>query len=131
MVPTSRQNNVLDALLGTASFTAPATSMNTRLDSTAPSASASGTELPNGGGYATLGKVTTYNSSSAGTTTSITSLSWPNSSGSAWSVVGIECNDASANRYLYGQWTSQPIAVNNGNTLAVAPAAIAPNAASF
>ena len=125
ILPTTTQNHVLDAVLGTATLTAPVTGIKTRLDSTAPTASASGTEITSGGGYTTGGTVTTWNAASGGATTNITSLTWVNSSGGAWTLVGIELNDFSANRFLYGTWTGQPITVSNGNTFAVAAGAIA------
>lgn len=131
IMPTTIQNHVLDALLGTTALTAPVTGIKMRLDSGTPTAAASGTEIASGSGYTTGGTTTTWNASSAGATTNITAPTWTNSSGSSWSIQGIELNDFSANRFLYGQWTSAPITVANLNTFSVAAAAVAPNGSAW
>lgn len=130
MMPTTRQNNVLNALLGTASFTAPVTGIKVRLDSTAPTSSASGTELPNGGGYTTGGTACSFTSASGGSASNTTTLTWTNS-GSTWTITGLELNDFSGNRFLYGTWMSAPISVAFGNSFSVPAGAIIANAAPW
>jgi hypothetical protein len=132
MVPTIRQNNVLDAMLGTHSFSAPTTSINTRLDSSAPSAASSGTEITSGSGYSTGGSVTTFSSSASGQATSITVLQWNCTLSGGWSIYGIELNDASANRFFYGNWSGTlPISIPNGSSFQVAGSAITLNASAW
>lgn len=131
MVPVARQNNILNALLGTASFTAPVTGVKVRLDSTAPTASASGTELPNGSGYATGGLACTFTSASAGAASNTTPLTWNNTGGSSWAIVGMEINDYSANRFLFGTWLSAPITIAPANSFSVPAGSIIANAAAW
>ena len=131
MLPTARQNNVLNALLGTSSFTAPVTGVKVRLDSTAPTATASGTELPNGGGYTTGGLACTFTSATAGEAASVTALAWNNTGGSSWTIVGLEINDYSANRFLYGTWESAPITIAPSNSFTVPVASIIANAGAW
>jgi hypothetical protein len=131
MLPTSRQNNVLNALLATSSFTAPVTGVKVRLDSTAPTAAASGTELPNGGGYTTGGLACTFTSASGGTASSSAALAWNNTGGTPWTIVGIEINDYSGNRFLYGTWMSAPITIAPSNSFTVPVGSIIANAAAW
>lgn len=120
-------DNVLDALLGTASFVATVTGVKVRLTTTVPTATSNGTQL-SGAGYTAGGTVATWNAASSGpqVATNITVLSWTNSSGSSWSIAGLEIWDQAGTpvRKLFGSWTGQPITVANGNTFAVAAGAI-------
>lgn len=124
-------NNVLDALLGTAAFTATTTPLTTRYGTSAPSATTNMTQL-SGTGYTTGGYTTTWNAASGGpqNATNITVLSSTNGSGGTWSIVGIELWDSAGTpkRKFFGSWTGQPITVANGNTFAVAAAAISVSA---
>lgn len=120
-------DNVLDALLATASFTPSVTGVKVRLVTTVPTATSNGTQL-SGTGYTAGGTVTTWNAASAGpqVATNITVLTWTNSSGSSWSIVGLEIWDEGGTpaRKFFGTWTGQPITVANGNTFAVAAGAV-------
>jgi hypothetical protein len=116
---------LLDALLGTASFTATSTPLKTMLGTSVPTATSDQTQLT-GTGYTAGGTTTTWNAASSGpqNATNITVLSWTNGSGGTWSIVGIELWDATPTRKFWGTWTGQPITVANGNTFAVAAGAI-------
>lgn len=115
--------------------TAPAaltTGFRIRLDSTAASASAAGTELT-GSGYTAGGQTSTAPFFTTATTASpsVTTcphtavLSWTNG-GSAWNIVSLDVNDGAGSpiRTMFGNWNGQPIGVANGNTFQVALDAI-------
>lgn len=108
---------VLNAMNGNGTFTAAVAPINLRLGSTAPTGSSDMTELPNGGGYTTGGAEIGMNSAASNQATGPTStITWVNSSGSAWSIVGGETWDSSGSprRMFYGTWSGQPISVPNG-----------------
>jgi hypothetical protein len=120
---------LLKAVL-TQTSAASTTGINVRYGSTAPTGSTAMTETPNGGGYVTGGSncsFTTPTTSGGGATSSNTTvLSNTNSSGSAWSIVGIELWDRAGTpvRWMYGTWTGQPVTIAIGNTFQVAGSAI-------
>ena len=127
-------SNFLNATLPTAAagkptaFTAMATAsaMLMRLDSTAPSASAAGTQLTGTGytaGGTALGQSTASSAGSA-VTLPAASTSWTNASGSGWSIAGLDITDNAATRSWFGNFNGQPIAVANGNTFQVAANAV-------
>lgn len=98
--------------------------MKVRLNSTASSASAAGTELT-GTGYTAGGTAlgTASTASTAGSAVTIpagTALSWTNASGGAWSIVSWDLTDGAGARTWYANFNGQPIAVANGNTFQVA-----------
>jgi hypothetical protein len=115
---------LLNAILHNNSFTTAAT-VNTLLGTSAPTATANMTQLT-GTGYTAGGTVMTFNSASAAATSNSSTASWTNGSGGTWSIVGIEIWDhAVASRYLFGNWTGQPVSIANGNSFQVAAAGIA------
>jgi hypothetical protein len=122
-------SKVLNSTCSATAFTTLTTGFRVRLDSTAPSASAAGTELT-GTGYTAGGQTSTApfaSTSSAGSAVTIPHtavLSWTNGSGGAWSIVGLDLNDGAGVRTYFGSWNGQPIGVANGNTFQVAVDAI-------
>lgn len=113
----AQANKLLDASLGTASLTAFSGAAKIRLTTTAPTATAAGTELT-GTGYTAGGSTITFSAASAGSTSnSGAALQWTNSSGGSWSIVGCEVWDSAGTpiRWWFGTWTGQPITVANGN----------------
>jgi hypothetical protein len=124
-IVTVAADKLLDASLGTAALTAFSGAANIRLTTSAPSASAAGTEL-SGSGYTAGGKVITFGSASANAATnSGSALSWTNG-GTTWSIVGLEIWDSAGTplRWWFGNWTGQPISVPGGAIFQIATAAI-------
>lgn len=122
----AQANKVLDLTLGTSTPTMFTGAAKIRLTTTAPTASAAGTELT-GTGYTAGGSTIVFNAASAGSATGPTStISWTNSSGGTWSIVGIEIWDSAGTplRWHYGTWTGQPISVPNGAVFQISAAAI-------
>jgi hypothetical protein len=128
-------SNILNATLPTAtggkpaSFTAYSTAgaMFMRWNSTLSTASASGTQIPNGGGYTTNGFAlgqSTASSSGSAVTLPASLISATNSSGSPWTVESIDITDNALTRTWFGAVTGQPISVAIGNALAFAANAI-------
>jgi hypothetical protein len=128
-------SNVLNATLPTAtggkpaSFTnyATASAMTMRLNSTLSTASAAGTELPNGSGYVTNGAAlgqSTASSSGSAVTLPASTTSWTNGSGSSWTVESTDILDSSQTRGWWGPWNGQPITIAIGNTFSVAANAV-------
>lgn len=122
----AQANKILDLTLGTSSPTMFTTPAKVRLTSTAPSATAAGTELT-GTGYTAGGTSlsgNTFGAASSGQATGpgTSALSWTNGSGSAWSIVGCEIWDSAgtALRWWFGSFNGQPISVANGNTFQIA-----------
>lgn len=128
-------SNVLNATLPTgASAGQPGTwtalnagQMLFRLNSTASTASAYGTQLT-GTGYTAGGSSITTSSTASSSGSAVTlpamaaGLSWANGSGSSWSIVSLDITDNAGTpvRAWYGSFTGQPVSVANGNTFAVA-----------
>jgi hypothetical protein len=79
-----------------------------------------------GTGYTAGGQACTFGTPSSASISNTSTLSWTNGSGSSWSIEGIEPWDTAGTpkRHGFGSWTGQPITVANGNTFAVAAAAI-------
>jgi hypothetical protein len=99
--------------------------INMRLDSTAATAAAPGTELT-GSGYSRLSITAAggFSASAAGSTITgpVTSpLTWTNASGSSWTIVSLDVYDSTGTpiRTWFGNWSGQPITVNNGNSFQV------------
>lgn len=119
-------NKLLDASLGTAALTAFSGAAKCKLTTTAPTNSAAGTELT-GTGYTAGGQTITFASASAGSAAnSGSALQWTNSSGSSWSIVGVEIWDSAGTplRWWWGTWTGQPISVPNGDIFQIAVSAL-------
>ena len=122
-IVTAQCNSILNATLaGTAAGAS--TSIKMRLGTTIGTGSSAMSEL-SGTGYTAGGTVTAWNSASSGSATNSGTPSWTNG-GSTWSIEGIELweTGGSVLRWWYGSWTGQPISIVNGNTFAVAAAAV-------
>lgn len=119
-------SRILNSTTSATAFTTPTAPFKVRLNSTASTASTPGTELPNGGGYVTGGQTSTApfaSTSSAGSAVTIPHtavLSWPNSSGSSWTIVSLDLFDAVPTRYWFGNFNGQPLTIANGNTFQIA-----------
>lgn len=117
-----RAADLLEASLGVSSLTAFTGSAKLRLTTTAPSATAAGTELT-GTGYTSGGQTIAFNTTSTASTTGpVSAITWTNSGGSAWTgIVGLEIWDSAGTplRWWYGLWTGQPLVVAAGNSFVV------------
>jgi hypothetical protein len=124
-------SNILNATTPTGASGAPGsfsavggTAMKVRLNSTASSASAAGTELT-GTGYPAGGTVVPAASAASSAGSSVTlpassALSWTNGSGGAWSIVSMDLTSSAGTRAWFGNFNGQPISVANGNTFQIA-----------
>lgn len=122
----AQANKLLDATLGTTALTAFSGAAKIRLTTTAPSATAAGTELT-GTGYTTGGSTVTFSAAASGSTSnSGAAIQWTNGSGGTWSIVGLEIWDSAGTpiRWWYGNFTGQPISVANGNIFQISVGAI-------
>ena len=122
----AQANSILNETLGTSSPTLFTSTAKVKLTTTAPTATAAGTEL-SGTGYTTGGSAITFSAASAGATTGPTSnLTWTNSSGSSWSIVGAEIWDQAGTplRWWFGSFAGEPITVANGNTFQISSGGI-------
>lgn len=129
-------SNILNATTPTGTSGAPGsftavggTAMKVRLNSTASTASAAGTEIANGGGYTTGGTAVPAASTASSSGSSVTlpassALSWTNSSGGAWSIVSMDLTSSAGTRTWFGNFNGQPISVANGNTFQIAVGAV-------
>jgi hypothetical protein len=123
---TAQAAALLKASLGVATLTAFSGSAKIRLTTNAPTAATAGTELT-GTGYTAGGQAVSFSTTSTNSTTGPTStISWTNSSGGSWSIVGIEIWDSAGTpvRWWFGTWNGQPVAVANGNTFTVSAGAV-------
>lgn len=122
----AQANKVLDLTLGTSTPTMFTGAAKLRLTTTAPTATAAGTELT-GTGYTTGGSTIVFNAAATGSATGpTTQLQLTNGSGGTWSIVGLEIWDSAGTplRWHWGTWTGQPISVPNGAIFQVSVAAI-------
>jgi hypothetical protein len=123
---TVQANKVLDLTLGTSTPTMFTGAAKMRLTTTAPTASAAGTELT-GTGYTTGGVTIVFAAASAGSAAGpTTQIQLTNGSGGTWSIVGVEIWDSAGTplRWHWGTWTGQPISVPNGAIFQVSVSAI-------
>lgn len=123
---TLQANKVLDLTLGTSTPTMFTGAAKLRLTTTAPTASAAGTELT-GTGYTTGGSTIVFAAASAGSAAGpATQIQITNGSGGTWSIVGLEIWDSAGTplRWHWGTWTGQPISVPNGAIFQIAVSAI-------
>ena len=101
-----------------------ASAMKVRLNSTASTAAAGGTEI-SGSGYTAGGTAlsTASTASSAGSNVTLpagAALSWTNGSGGAWSIVSFDLTDnAGPGRAWFGNFTGQPISVGVSQTFQI------------
>jgi hypothetical protein len=128
-------SNILNATTPTGASGAPGsfsavggTAMKVRLNSTASSASAAGTELTGtgytAGGTAVPAASTASSAGSAVTLPASSALSWTNGSGGAWSIVSMDLTSSAGTRTWFGNFNGQPISVANGNTFQIAVGAV-------
>lgn len=129
-------SNILNATTPTGTSGAPGsftavggTAMKVRLNSTASTASAAGTEIASGGGYTTGGQAVPGASTASSAGSSVTlphggALSWTNSSGVSWSIVSLDLTSSAGTRCWFGNFTGQPISVASGNTFQIAADAV-------
>jgi hypothetical protein len=119
----AQATTTLKAFLGLGAWATAPTANKLRLGTTAPTASAAMTELT-GTGYTAGGSTITWNavSGTPPTSTNSASITWTNTSGGAWSIVGAETWDTAGTplRWLFGSWNGQPIAVANNNAFQLA-----------
>jgi hypothetical protein len=124
-------SNILNATTPTGASGAPGTfsavggtAMKVRLNSTASSASAAGTELT-GTGYTATGQAvpaasTASSGGSAVTLPATSALQWTNGSGGNWSIVSMDLTSSAGTRSWFGNFTGQPITVADGNVFQIA-----------
>jgi hypothetical protein len=129
-------SNILNATTPTGASGAPGsfsalggTAMKVRINSTASTASAAGTELT-GTGYVPGGTAVPAASTASSAGSSVTlpatsALSWTNGSGGAWSIVSMDLTSSAGTRAWFGNFNGQPISIANGNTFQVAVGGIA------
>jgi hypothetical protein len=97
------------------------TAMKLRLNSTLSTASAAGTEIVNGTGYAAGGFTSLGQSaaSSGGSAVGVPLTTQSATATSAWSIASFDLTGNGAQRGFWGPFTAQPIAVGVGNTFQV------------
>lgn len=102
-LPDTIENNVLDALVGTASFVAPTTPMKVRLMTANGTDSSNGTEVT-GGSYASVSA--TFTSASSGSCSNTAALNFTGMP--ACTVTGVEIWDSNGTpkRYWWGALTA-------------------------
>lgn len=134
-IDNSMISNILNATTPTGTSGAPGsftavggTAMKVRLNSTASTASAAGTELSGSGytagGQAVPGASTASSGGSAVTLPAGSALSWTNNSGGAWSIVSMDLTSSAGTRTWFGNFNGQPISVAAGNTFQIAVGAV-------
>jgi hypothetical protein len=98
-----------------------ASAMKLRLNSTASTASAAGTEIVNGTGYAAGGftSLGASTASSAGSAVGVPLTTQSATATSVWSIVSLDLTSSAAVRAWWGNFTGQPIAVAIGNTFQI------------
>lgn len=123
-IVTLQANFLINATLVNIPATVASTGIKMRLGSTIGTGSSAMTEI-SGTGYTAGGTACAFGAASGGSASNTGSPSWTNG-GSTWSIEGIELWDeaGSALRWWYGSWTGEPISIVNGNTFAVAVAAV-------
>lgn len=119
-------SKVLNSTTSATAFATLTTGFKVRIDSTAPTAAAAGTELPNGGGYVTGGQTssapfaTTSAAGSAVTLPHTAVLTWTNGSGGNWTINGLDLTDGAGVRTWFGQFNGAPLTIAIGNTFQIA-----------
>lgn len=123
----AQAKQVINFTLVNTPATAAATAIKMRLGSTVGTPSSGMTES-SWTGYTAGGTACVFGAASgSGGSISATNTgtpSWTNSSGSSQTIEGIDLRDATPEVWWYGAWTGQPITLANGNTFAVASAAV-------
>lgn len=123
-------SKMLNSTTSATAFTLLTAPFKVRLNSTASTAAASGTELVGGTGYTTGGQTSTApfaSTSAAGSAVTIPHtaiLTWT-SSGTAFAVIqSMDLISADPTRTWFGNFNGAPIAVASGNTFQIAIDAI-------
>jgi len=103
------------------------TAMKLRLNSTASSGAAFGTEIVNGTGYSAGGWTSLGQSTSAGTpiVVGVPLTTQSATATSAWSIVSFDLVGNGAQRGFWGLFNAQPVVVGIGNTFQVTGGAAA------
>lgn len=134
-IPQTMASNILNATTPTGTSGAPGTytafagsPMKVRLNSTASTASASGTQLT-GTGYTAGGTAVPAASAASSSGSNVTlpatsALSWTNGSGGTWSIQSFDLTDSAAARSWFGDFNGAPVSIANGNTFTIAVAGI-------
>lgn len=117
---TAEANRLLDASLGTASYTAPTGAMKVALATSASSASAAGTEVA-GGSYAR--QTVTFGAASAGATANSGALNFTNMPVATTTHLDVYDSNGSPRRAWYGALTA-PKTTASGDTLSFAISSI-------
>jgi hypothetical protein len=135
MLDRTRQTDLLKSILNGTTWPVVPAGWKIRLggNTTPPSVTVNMNEL-SGTGYTAGGTAVTFNTAAAGIATGpVTQTTWTNSSGSSWTIVGIEIWDTAGTplRWMWGFWTGQPITVANGNTFQVAAGAVSADATAW
>jgi len=116
--------NIVDATLGTASFTAEVGSIHCRLMSANGSATANGTELSTGGGYSSGSSAPTVTFASANTSTAVavSNSAVTVTNMQAVTVAGVELWDTAGTpkRKWWGPLTGGSKTMNSGDTFSIA-----------
>lgn len=112
---------VLKAMLAVTTLTAAVSPTKLRLGTTSPTATANMTELT-GTGYTAGGTAIAWNAITNMLATNSGAITWTNTSGGAWSIVGAEIWDSAATplRWFYGVWNGQPVPIANNNAFQLA-----------
>jgi hypothetical protein len=98
-----------------------ATAMKLRLNSTASTASAAGTEIVNGTGYAAGGftALGASTASSAGSAVGVPLTTQSATATSVWSIQSLDLTSTAGVRAWFGNFTGAPIGVAIGNTFQI------------
>ena len=98
-----------------------ATAMKLRLNSTSSTASAAGTEIVNGTGYAAGGftSLGASTASSAGSAVGVPLTTQSATATSVWSIRSLDLTSTAGVRAWWGDFTGAPIAVAIGNTFQI------------
>jgi hypothetical protein len=98
-----------------------ASAMKLRLNSTASTGSAAGTEIVNGTGYSAGGFTSLGQSTTSGTPAVVgVPLTTQSATATAtWSIVSLDLTSSAGVRAWFGNFTGQPIAVAIGNTFQI------------
>ena len=125
LLDSSQGVQVLNAILGQIPVVSSG-GIVVRLGSNAPTPATRMTELPGGGGYTTGGQVCAFNSASNATITNSSTVTWTNTSGLDWLIVGVELWDRAIqpNRWLQADWNGSPVRIATGNSFVVLPGAL-------
>ena len=120
-IDNTQGTSVLKAMLAIAALTGAVSPTALRLGTTAPTATANMTELT-GTGYTAGGSTISWNTVTNMATTNSAAITWTNTSGGNWAIIGAEIWDAAATklRWFYGSWNGQPVNVANNNSFQLA-----------